>query len=225
MSSPDKQYFECTAVDFDGSNTATLTSTTFTNRNPDFADCANGMLTGLQEGVLGPLGTALGPNGLPILLNPNQLSGFSTQANFEQWWLGPSVGVTNAGCLGPTSVLLELTKTQAVGKNPPKWAHKVSGAFHPLKNFGFSDPNKGNTNAGFFALMCQSEFVYKQGQKSFSFKGDDDVWIYINRKLVADIGGIHGAVSRNVNLEKLNLIDGCRYPIHLFQADRCCCTS
>ena len=92
MSSPDKQYFECTAVDFDGSNTATLTSTTFTNRNPDFADCANGMLTGLQEGVLGPLGTALGPNGLQYCSTPTNFLGFQRRQTLNNGgWVHRSV--------------------------------------------------------------------------------------------------------------------------------------
>ena len=171
----DKQYFECTAVDFDGHNDAELSNQEYTNRNPDFAKCENGMGSGVQEGVLGPLGSELGPNDLPILLNPNKLPGFSTQANFDQWWLGPSVGVTNPGCVGPTSVVLELTKQQAVRTAPPKWAHKVGNPFHPLKGKGFADPANyhypAKQNAGFFTLRCQSEFVYKQGQGSFQFNG------------------------------------------------------
>jgi len=62
-----KHYFECTAIDFDGENDAEIDSPEYTNRNPDFTTCANKMVTGLQAGVLGPLGTELGPNDLPIL--------------------------------------------------------------------------------------------------------------------------------------------------------------
>ena len=182
-----KHYFECTAIDFDGENDATIDSPDYTNRNPDFVGCANKMSTGLKTGVLGPIGTELGANDLPILVNPNNLPGYSTQANFDQWWLGNTVGVANPGAVGPTSVLLELTQQQAIGNNPPKWAHKVSSPFHPLKNQGF-DLNKDKDgkrlnfpqicygdaqaphvcgyktlqkqNAGFFALKCASDFVY-----------------------------------------------------------------
>ena len=218
------------AVDFDGDNDAKIGQTGYKNTNPDFSECANGMGPGLQEGVLGPIGTELGANNLPILLNPNHLFGFSNQANFDQWWLGNTVGVTNPGALGPTVVLLELKQEGG------KWVHKPPPPFHPLKNKGFHDPVNYKyplkQNAGFFAIRCQSEFVYKKTYvngvlqpSSFTFTGDDDVWIYIDRKLAVDIGGIHGPLSRTVDLHSLNLVDGCRYPIHLFQADRCCCGS
>ena len=239
-----QKYFECSAVDFDGQNNAGCGTAygcnSYTNTNPDFFECANGMGSGITTGILGPIGTALGTNGLPILINPNNSPGYSTQENFDQWWLGPSVGVTNPGAVGPTFVLLALTEESG------KWVHKVANPFHPLKGRGFDDPAKfpqicygdaqaphvcgyktlQKQNAGFFALKCASDFVYAKQYgptgnllpMDFTFTGDDDVWIYINNKLAVDIGGIHGAASRTVNVHSLGLSDGCSYPIHLFQA-------
>jgi len=39
--------------------------------------------------------------------------------------------------------------------------------------------------------------------QTFTFMGDDDVWVFVNGKLVMDIGGIHEQVARTFNLRTL----------------------
>ena len=59
---------------------------------------------------------------------------------------------------------------------------------------------------------------------SFSFRGDDDLWIYINGKLAIDLGGVHGAESKTVNLDdyaqELGIEPGNSYSFDLFFAER-----
>ncbi|GBU22680.1 hypothetical protein R80B4_02592 [Fibrobacteres bacterium R8-0-B4] len=71
-------------------------------------------------------------------------------------------------------------------------------------------------------MVC--DFTMQPGL-SFSFTGDDDVWVFINGRLAVDVGGIHSAVTASVDLDASrrmlgNLIDGRKYTLHMFYAER-----
>lgn len=71
-----------------------------------------------------------------------------------------------------------------------------------------------------FTLESHTEFTYKKGQW-FEFAGDDDVWVFINGKLIADIGGVHAKKSVKVELDKLgDLVPGETYNFDLFYMER-----
>ena len=70
-----------------------------------------------------------------------------------------------------------------------------------------------------FAMSVSASFKYVKGQY-FEFRGDDDVWVFINNKLVVDIGGIHDKVEGAVDLDTLNLKEGREYPFNIFYAER-----
>ncbi len=72
-----------------------------------------------------------------------------------------------------------------------------------------------------FCTELHTTFKYQSGLK-FDFWGDDDVWVFINRHLVIDLGGVHESASAYVDLDAMTgLTYGQKYDFDLFQCERC----
>jgi fibro-slime domain-containing protein len=79
--------------------------------------------------------------------------------------------------------------------------------------------NQGKPHNYSFTVEIRTVFEY-QGGEYFNFRGDDDVFVYINRKLVINLGGIHNAEPAQVNVDTLGLTRGQKYPLDFFFAER-----
>lgn len=80
--------------------------------------------------------------------------------------------------------------------------------------------NKGRNQH--FCFESHANFRYKKGLR-FSFRGDDDIWVYIDNKLAVDLGGTHLAAPGYVDLDLFmgsTAIVGQTYDIDIFFCDR-----
>lgn len=156
--------------------------------------------------VTGAVKSTLGADGNPVFNGPASTV-FSTAANFNQWY-NDAAGVNKAISQG-----LTLTETVA-GSGVYQY---TSNNYFPIDGQGWG--NQGNSHNYHFTMELSTMFTYKAGQ-TFSFTGDDDVWVFINDKLVIDLGGIHGAANASVNLDTLGLTAGNDYAFDFFFAER-----
>ena len=103
--------------------------------------------------------------------------------------------------------------------------------FFPMDGRGFNDVQTTSVGSHnyYFTYELRTEFTYDDPEQrdhalTFTFVGDDDVWVYINGKLAVDLGGVHSQAAGSVNLdqqaETLGLEPGGKYELVLFFAER-----
>ncbi|HKP97913.1 MAG TPA: chitobiase/beta-hexosaminidase C-terminal domain-containing protein [Fibrobacteria bacterium] len=102
-----------------------------------------------------------------------------------------------------------------LGPNPP-FGHLLAGT-NAAHNYGFT-------------MEFHANFTYFKGKKqTFSFQGDDDVWVFINGKRVIDLGGIHPLQKDSIQLDEIaasiGIEDSLVYPLDFFFAERHTTTS
>jgi fibro-slime domain-containing protein len=97
-----------------------------------------------------------------------------------------------------------------------------SAAFFPIDGMGFGN-SPGQQHNFHFTTEAHIKFGYIAGQK-FTFRGDDDLWIYVNGKLALDLGGLHEPIAGTIDFDKqaveLGISPGGTYQMDIFHAER-----
>ncbi|MBN2804506.1 MAG: fibro-slime domain-containing protein [Deltaproteobacteria bacterium] len=100
-------------------------------------------------------------------------------------------------------------------------------AFFPLsptEGFGITPSSNNPSGMNYlFTTEIHFKFIYNAGQK-FTFRGDDDLWIFVNNKIALDLGGMHlpfeGTIDFDAVADFLGITPGGLYNMDIFHAER-----
>jgi fibro-slime domain-containing protein len=166
---------------------------------------------GSEKGIVA---VDLGADRKPVFVGGNMQT-VTNAADFDQWYRDvPDVNMT-----------FEHTINFAVGADGR--AVYDSAAFFPLDGRGFGNEGGGGRQQQqhnfHFTFELHMQFRYRGGEV-FTFRGDDDVFAFVNNKLAIDLGGVHAPESAELNLDeeaaRLGITPGGVYALDLFHAER-----
>jgi len=117
----------------------------------------------------------------------------------------------------PDFALLETRIAVKLWRNPveSRWSY-TNSEFFPLDTVRTAP--LGGHNFG-FCLHFQFESRNAPDQ-SLKITGDDDIWLFAQKRLAIDLGGQHGPASGELDFAKLGLPDGRVVKFDLFQCER-----
>jgi fibro-slime domain-containing protein len=200
----------------------------FSQMHPDFEMAFRGDV--VRRKLIGP---ALGPDKKPVFLSrvgcPAKLASPLACDN----WMTTEPVITSAESFGQwyrttAGVNIEFAKQIDLVETPPgsgQYAYE-SAAFFPLgptEGFGITPPGNHLGQNFLFTTEIHVRFGYTAGHR-FTFRGDDDLFIFVNGVLALDLGSLHGATEGTIDFDAqataLGIVPGNTYAMDIFLAER-----
>ena len=169
------------------------------------------------------------------LLEESSLKGLSFEGDGWAWsvlgpgWCNEDDSIKPDGCY-PKGWTFYVDGTEKVNsgmdanglpKGSPRWMSGESSSAYDAKVYTDADGRGRNQH---FCFESHAKFTQRPGLR-LSFRGDDDIWVFIDNQLAIDLGGTHLAAPGYVDLDNFvgasgELVDGEEYDLDIFFCDR-----
>jgi len=171
----------------------------FQCNNSGFNDTSGKVCGPWDPAIVGALGSLIGPNRKPVYASSSKTPSSIGAASFLRWF-SDAPGVNESDKL---DLMLLAGASGTFSYDTP--------FFFPIDDQLFAadpmDPDKGpylsddqKVRNFHFTYELHTTFRYDAGNV-FTFRGDDDVFVYVNDRLAVNMGGIHVPIQSKLDLD------------------------
>ncbi|MHC5114405.1 MAG: fibro-slime domain-containing protein [Planctomycetota bacterium] len=143
----------------------------------------------------------------PGMVGPVGDGGTSTEESFDQWFADHML------------VNMSTSHPITLWRNTAGVYEYLDNDFHPID--GLLLGNEGRRHNHHFTMAFSASFTYDVTADQFiEIQGGDGAWLFVQEKLVMDLGGVRTSANQYLALDRLGLMDGQTYQVHFFYAQR-----
>jgi fibro-slime domain-containing protein len=143
----------------------------------------------------------------PGLQGVNSNGGISSSISFSEWFR--DVAGVNQSAVHTITMI----------NNGSGIFEHIDDDFRPIDDRLLG--NEGDTNNHYFTYAVAADFTYSDcGGQFIQFSGGDGAWLFVDGRLVMDLGGMDSSEKQYVDFDRIGLAGGESYRLHFFYASR-----